>query len=177
MAKTVYNDDFFASHEEPTQISAREAVPVVLEYVRAGSVVDVGCGTGIWLAQFKACGVEDYLGIDGTYVRRDKLSIDPTRFQSRDLCRPFNLGRRFDLAISLEVAEHLPEESAESFVTSLIELAPVVLFSAAIPYQGGTGHVNEQWPEYWHAKFALHDYVVIDCLRTRLWKSPTIMPW
>lgn len=177
MADTLYTDDFFAMQEEPTRVSAREAVPVVLEHVRAASVVDVGCGMGIWLAEFKAAGVEDYLGIDGAYVRRDKLLIDPSRFQSRDLSQPFGVGRRFDLAVSLEVAEHLPKESAESFVASLTELAPVVLFSAAIPYQGGTGHINLQWPEYWHEKFVHHDYVVVDCLRTRLWKSPTIMPW
>ncbi len=177
MANTIYGDDFFALHEEPARISAREAVPVVLEYVPAASVVDVGCGMGTWLAQFKASGVEDYLGIDGAYVRRDRLFIDPGRFQSRDLSRPFDVGRRFDLAVSLEVAEHLPSESAESFVASLTALAPVVLFSAAIPYQGGTGHINEQWPEYWKEKFAHRDYVVVDCLRTRLWQSPTIMPW
>lgn len=177
MADTLYTDDFFAMQDEPTRVSAREAVPVVLEHVRAASVVDVGCGMGIWLAEFKARGVEDYLGIDGAYVHREKLLIDPSRFRSRDLARPFDVGRRFDLAVSLEVAEHVPKESAASFVASLTALAPVVLFSAAIPYQGGTGHINEQWPEYWHEKFAHHDYVVVDCLRTRLWKSPTIMPW
>jgi SAM-dependent methyltransferase len=177
MADDLYTDDFFAMQEEPTRVSAREAVPAVLEHVRAASVVDVGCGMGIWLAEFKARGVEDYLGIDGAYVRREKLLIDPSRFQSRDLSQPFEVGRRFDLALSLEVAEHLPKKSAESFVASLTALAPVVLFSAAIPYQGGTGHINEQWPEYWQDKFAHHDYVVVDCLRTRLWKSPTIMPW
>lgn len=177
MADALYTDDFFAKHEGPTRVSAREAVPVVLEHVPAKSVVDVGCGMGIWLAEFKVAGVEDYLGIDGAYVRRDKLLIDPNRFQALDLSQPFGVGRRFDLAVSLEVAEHLPKESAESFVASLTALAPVVLFSAAIPNQWGDGHVNEQWPEYWHGKFAQHDYVVVDCLRTRLWKSPTIMPW
>jgi len=177
MPKTLYNDDFFTAHEESTRVSAREAVPVILEHVRAASVVDVGCGMGIWLAEFKTRGVTDYLGIDGDYVRRDRLAIDPSRFHSRDLSQPFDVGRRFDLAVSLEVAEHLPEKSADSFVASLTALAPVVLFSAAIPFQGGTGHVNEQWPEYWHEKFAHRGYVIVDCLRALLWKSPTIMPW
>ena len=59
------------------------------------------------------------------------------------------MNRKFDLVLSLEVAEHLPSECAEAFVESLVNLGPVILFSAAIPYQGGENHVNEQWPEYW----------------------------
>ena len=79
--------------------------------------------------------------------------------------------------MSLEVAEHLDEAAADTFVASLVALAPLVLFSAAIPYQGGTNHVNEQWPSYWHAKFAARDYVVVDCLRERLWRNEQVTYW
>ena len=75
------------------------------------------------------------------------------------------------------MAEHLSEASADGFVASLVRLAPVVLFSAAIPHQGGTGHINEQWPDYWVAKFAGHDFAVVDCLRRRLWNNAKILPW
>ena len=70
----------------------------------------------------------------------------------------------------LEVAEHIPPECADIFVESLTwGLAPVIMFSAAVPGQGGTLHLNEQWPAYWASKFAQHGYVLIDCLRPQLW--------
>ena len=177
MADTIYSDEFFAMHNEASRTSAREAIPLVLGFVPAASVVDVGCGNATWLAEFKAAGIDDYLGIDGDYVNREKLLIESERFLPRDLAKPLEIGRRFDLAVSLEVAEHLPEESADAFVASLVGLAPVVLFSAAIPHQEGDGHINEQWPQYWHKKFAQRDYVVVDCLRPLLWTSPTISAW
>jgi len=174
MANTPYTGAFFAFHEQRSRASAHEAIPHVLEFVQPESLVDVGCGIGTWLTEFEAAGIADVIGVDGDYVERTKLLIDRTRFQPRDLARPFELDRKFDLAMSLEVAEHLPPESAEGFVASLIRLAPVVLFSAAIPHDSGDGHVNEQFPEYWQEKFLAHDYVVVDCLRRRLWNNDKV---
>ena len=88
-----------------------------------------------------------------------------------------SLTETFDLVISLETAEHLPKEVAGSFVESLTKLGPVVLFSGAIPFQGGVGHVNEQWPAYWAAHFRQHDYVAIDCLREQIWNNQNIAWW
>jgi hypothetical protein len=94
-----------------------------------------------------------------------------------DVRRPFALPRRFDLAMSLEVAEHLPESSAAGFVESLVAAAPAVLFSAAIPFQGGWHHVNEQWPEYWALLFKQHRYFALDCLRSAFWDNPRTCWW
>src|SRR5262245_17574896 len=135
MAKTVYDDAFVDIHERDSRRSAREVIPHVLEFVPAQSVIDVCCGVGIWLAEVPAAGVADFLGIDGDYVKRERLLIEPERFLSRDLARPLVLSRHFDLAFSLEVAEHLPAEAADTLVASLVALAPVVLLSAAIPHQ------------------------------------------
>lgn len=177
MPEELYNDAFFDLHEAGSRASARAAIPFIFEYVRPRSVVDVGCGVGSWLAEFKAAGVDDYLGIDGDYVNQQRLLIDRARFNPRDLSQPFDAPRRFDLAMSLEVAEHLPDSAASGFVESLVRLAPVVLFSAAIPYQYGDGHVNEQWPEYWRDKFLEKNYVVVDALRRRLWDHPQVKRW
>src|SRR5438046_10610902 len=92
------------------------------------SVVDLGCGIGTWLAVFAEHNVGDYVGIDGDYVDRSQLLIPPERFLSGDLSEPVELNRRFDLAVSLEVAEHLPAASARVLVASLTGLPPVVLF-------------------------------------------------
>src|ERR1051326_3058645 len=80
-------------------------------------------------------------------------------------------------AISLEVAEHLPEASAQGFVASLTRLAPVVLFSAAVPLQGGAEHVNEQWQEYWRSKFSELDYVACDAIRPVIWGNEDVFTY
>jgi SAM-dependent methyltransferase len=172
-----YNIEFFAALREGARRSANYAVPLVLSWVSAQSVVDVGCGSGTWLSVFREHGVSDLLGIDGDYVAADSLEIPATSFLPRDLSQPFRLPRRFDLAVSLEVAEHLPAEAAESFVESLVQLAPVVFFSAAAPYQGGTQHLNEQWPAYWAERFARHGYRAVDCLRRLLWSRDEVEWW
>ncbi len=172
-----YTKGFFADLRAGSMRSAEEIVPLVLELVPARSVVDVGCGEGTWLAAFTKNGVLDVLGVDGDYVDRDTLQISRARFQAADLSKPLEIGRKFDLAVSLEVAEHLPPECAASFVESLTRLAPVVLFSAAIPFQGGTQHLNEQWPDKWAELFQKHGYLMVDCIRKRVWQNDAVEWW
>jgi SAM-dependent methyltransferase len=137
-------------------------------------VVDVGCGTGAWLEVLREAGVTDVIGIDGSHVTPELLRIPRALFHAHDLATPLSLSRRFDLAMSLEVAEHLPPGAAERFVGDLAALAPVVLFSAAVPGQGGTRHINERWPEYWESLFRACGYVVVDCLRPRIWDQKEV---
>src|SRR6267142_2976236 len=149
MLAEYYTKQFYEEHRDGAKRSAEVIAPLVLELLHPRSIVDIGCGDGNWLAVFCKLGVQDVLGIDGDYVERNLLQIPQNSFRSIDLSQPFNLGRTFDLAISLEGAEHLPAACAESFVKSLTRLAPFVLFSAAIPSQGGENHLNEQWPDVW----------------------------
>jgi hypothetical protein len=137
----------------------------------------VGCGTGAWLATFADNGVEDILGFDGGWVRGDALLIPAGRFRAADFREPIRLDRRFELALSLEVAEHLPATAADEFVASLTALAPIVLFSAAIPFQGGVHHLNEQWPDYWARRFSARGYLPVDCIRNRIWMHPDVDWW
>ena len=177
MVESSYNPEFFSSHRAGSSNSAERLVPLIRGLVSARSVVDVGCGIGTWLRAFMQHGVEDPLGIDGPWVRPDQLLIPRERFVVADLATKIPVDRSFDLAISLEVAEHLPPASAGLFVSSLTRLAPVVVFSAAIPGQGGTDHVNEQWPGYWADRFAAARFVAIDCLRARVWHDPAVQWW
>ena len=174
---TPYTNEFFQSVQDGARRSAKVVVPLVLQWVRPSSIIDVGCGQGAWLAEFRELGVTDALGVDGDYVDRQRLEIPAECFQARDLSQPLNLTRRFDLAMSLEVAEHLPSQAADGFIESLTRLAPIVLFSAAIPHQGGTHHINEQWPGYWAKRFAQHDYFPIDCFRRRIWHNANVEWW
>lgn len=175
--EAVYNDEYFLKHQKHSVQAAREIVPFVIDLIQPKSVVDVGCGTGAWLSVFSECGIDDILGIDGAYINRDLLVIEEHRFMTLDLSKSFRIDRSADLVISLEVAEHLPLESAEAFVGSLVRIAAIVLFSAAIPGQGGSNHLNEQWPDYWANLFDSHGYVVVDCLRERFWLNERIKFW
>ncbi len=157
--------------------SAREVVPLVMEILRPTSVIDVGCGIGTWLSVFREHGIEDVLGVDSEYVYRKMLQIPEDRFLGFDLRKPLRLDREFDLALSLEVAEHLPRECAETFVDSLARLAPAILFCAAIPSQGGEHHLNEQWPDYWASFFRRKEYIVIDCIRRKIWENDAVDWW
>jgi SAM-dependent methyltransferase len=172
-----YSAQFFKSLGRESKQSAEVMVPLLIELIRPRSVVDIGCGTGEWLATFQGAGVLDVFGIDGHWVPLDQLRIDQTLFQAADLSEPLRLKRAFDLAICLEVAEHLPARVAKDLIRGLVGLAPTILFSAAIPGQGGVGHVNEQWPEYWKEMFDAEDFVMIDCLRGKVWNNPAVQPY
>jgi hypothetical protein len=165
---SMYSRRFYATRKNGSSASAEVVVPLLLSQFKARSVVDIGCGIGLWLDAFQRQGVTDVFGVDGPHVPRDMLRIPQDRFLGADLKTLWALPRQFDVACSLEVAEHLPHESAEDFVGLLTNAAPIVLFSAAVPHQGGTGHVNEQWQFYWSRLFAKRGYLTLDCIRPHL---------
>ena len=154
--------------------SADEILPIILDLLHPGSIVDIGCGAGHWLASAHELGVKDTLGVDGGWVLETKLAIPREKFVAHDLATPLSIGRRFDLALSLEVAEHLPASHAKSFVKTVCEAADRVIFSAALPGQGGRHHVNEQWPAYWADLFQACGYQCHDILRQRIWNNPLV---
>ena len=172
-----YSENFYKNLQKGSRGSAREIIPIVLDLVRPKSVIEVGCGVGSWLSVFREFGVQDFVGVDGHWIEEKMLEIPPERFLSFDLKKPFQMDRVFDLVVSLEVGEHLPQECAGIFVDSLTRLGSIVLFSAAIPFQGGTNHVNEQWPEYWIRYFQEQHYQVIDCIRKNIWENNNVEWW
>ena len=168
-------------HRE-TQHNTRAAdivVPEIMKLLKPTSVLDVGCGIGTWLHVFAKNGVTSIKGVDGDYVDKQLLNkyIAQTDFLAKDLLRPFSLGQKFDLVLSLEVAEHLPAESADDFVSSLVLHGDTILFSAAIPDQVGQNHLNEQWPDYWADKFLAHGYKAYDVIRPLIWTDARIDFW
>jgi SAM-dependent methyltransferase len=174
MATNPYTPSFYQTYIEESRQSARSVLPHVLRMFEPTSVIDIGCGVGTWLSVLRELGVGRTVGVDGSYVDREQLLIDDGSFHSHDLSRPLRLEQGFDMAMSLEVAEHISGSSANTFVESLTKLAPLVLFSAAIPHQGGDNHVNEQWPEYWIERFAQRQFIGYDCIRPLVWDDASV---
>jgi SAM-dependent methyltransferase len=157
--------------------AASEVVPLIIDRVKPASVVDVGCGIGTWLEVFKQQGVPHVRGIDGDYVDQTMLHIKEEEFLIADLETPPHLELKFELALCLEVAEHLKPESAAPFISFLTSLSDHVIFSAAIPGQGGQNHLNEQWLTYWEKLFNNHGFVIQDWLRSEIWNNPKVDVW
>lgn len=157
--------------------AAREVLPILFEVFKPKSIIDVGCGLGNWIQVAKELGVEKIIGVDGDYVDRSMLKIDDSEFVEKDLKTEFNLHQKFDLAICLEVAEHLPAEASEILIRSIINHADVIMFSAAVPGQGGQNHINEQWPGYWRAIFSKYHYEMLDFFRFSIWNNENVERW
>jgi 2-polyprenyl-3-methyl-5-hydroxy-6-metoxy-1,4-benzoquinol methylase len=172
-----YDSRFFDTADRTAAISADHVIGHLADVMPIRSVLDLGCGRGVWLAGWLQRGATEVQGIDGPYVDRAKLRIPPPAFMAHDLARPLRLDRRFDLVESLEVAEHLPESAAETFIDNLTRHGGLVLFSAATPGQGGENHVNEQPWQHWRQKFAVRDYEIFDFLRPRLTHDRAVYLW
>ena len=140
-------------------------------------MVDFGCGVGTWIKTGHELGVSEILGLEGDWLDKKHLVIPEDSFSHKDLTTSFNLNKQFDLAISLEVAEHIDEKYSNTFIDNLTSASKIILFSAAIPGQRGAGHVNEQWPEYWIEKFKAKDYVPLDIIRPYIWDDVNIKGW
>ena len=176
MPESDYDFEYYAALRQGARRSADQVLPLVFDRLRPQTVVDFGCGSGGWLAAARGLGA-DIFGVDGPWVPREALEIDESQFLAADLSKPIDLEQEFDLALCVEVAEHLPVADARTLVESVTRHAPAVLFSAAIPGQGGTEHVNEAWPAFWFDYFAAADFVCFDVIRSKIWADPSVAPW
>lgn len=157
--------------------SAAAVVPMVVQLLSPSSVLDFGSGTGAWLSAFEAAGVLDLQGLEGGAPDTSQLRIAVDKTRYADLEQPVDLDRRFDLVMSVEVAEHLPPAASSTLVASMARHSDAVLFSAAIPDQGGAHHRNEQWPSYWSRLFETEGFTCFDPFRRQLWDDERVEWW
>lgn len=174
MSKDAYSPGYYAEIGEVSLRAATELIPVIKEFINPASVIDIGCGTGSWLHIWNKHGVTDICGVDGDYVSPGQLRIKSDDFIKADLENGISLSRTFDLVMCLEVAEHIHAENASAFIASLWQLGDVILFSAAIPGQGGVNHFNEQYPGYWIKLFQESGFSAYDSLREKIWLNTDI---
>ncbi len=173
----IYSEKFFNYIDVGARRSARLILPQIKVWLKVDSVADFGCGRGAWLSEWLDMGTGDIQGLDGTYVDLRSLVIPKEKFLGVDLTQPIELGRRFDMVQSLEVGEHLPTAASPILVDSLTRHGDIVLFSAAVPGQGGEFHINEQPLSFWQHLFEERGYSAYDCLRPLLSQKRDIEPW
>ena len=174
--KNLHSEQLVAE-EDINRHSAITIINIILEYFEPQSVLDIGCGLGTWLSVFQKLGIADIQGVDGLWLQDELLRVPQQYVKKVNLENPLHLNRRFDLAISLEVAEHIHQDYAVDFVRSLTRHASVILFSAAVPNQGGHGHINEQWLDYWITLFHGEGYLPLDFIRGQIWNDPSVLWW
>lgn len=151
-------------------------LPVMFDGLSVSSILDVGAGTGVWINAARKRKILDSVGIDGIVLTGNDLKCEPRLISQVNLVNRFELGRRFDVAICLEVAEHLPASSALGLIESIVKHSDLVFFSAAIPGQNGQHHINCQWPEYWQNLFNECGFECVDDIRPRIW-TMDVDPW
>jgi len=155
----------------------RKALGHILADSPPCSLLDVGCGTGTWLKAATELGVRDVLGIDGATLSPAQLHVPSECFRQVDLNSPWELSRKFDVALCMEVAEHLAPSSGSVLVECLTLHADTIIFSAACPDQPGQHHIHCQWPSYWQNLFNQHGYTCSDQARWMIWNDSEIECW
>lgn len=175
--EAIYSERYFAAEEAWTEPSAKEVVDIVLARFPVKSLVDVGCGSAVYLRYFQQAGL-DIKGYEGSAAAIRRAQVEPTLIEQVDLTQPLKPARRYHMAICFEVAEHLPLAASDTIVESLIALSDLILFSAAQPGQGGVDHINEQPCAFWQAKFEARGYALdraaTDALRAAFGKQGSV---
>jgi glycosyltransferase involved in cell wall biosynthesis len=123
---------------------AKRLAEWIAENIKPETVLDVGCGPGTYVNAMRECGIEA-IGIDN-----DPRIIGKDYLKHESL---FDTEEKSGLAVCLEVAEHIDPELSESVAKSVAETVlpgGILIWSAAHPGQGGTGHINCQPKEFWH---------------------------
>jgi cyclopropane fatty-acyl-phospholipid synthase-like methyltransferase len=172
-----YTEEFFEYIERGSIASAKRFSNFLAPLLGLNSVLDIGCGRGAWLREWRNAGVKTAQGVDGPYVRQQSLLIPVEDFTAVDLSKEFDLQRRYDIVTSLEVAEHLPGSCSEIFISSLTAHANLVLFSAATPGQGGENHINERPLSFWQELFRQNGYEAYDVVRPVFRSDTSVEPW
>lgn len=178
--KKKYDYEFYRERDAKTRYTAETVFGILNNYFTITSIVDIGGGVGTWAKTAEdmfQCKKSDVVLIEGDYIDKELLVLDEEQYISHNLEEKILLHRRFDVALTLEVAEHLSRERAKSFCEDLTQLSDIIIFSAAIPGQGGVGHINEQPLHYWVEYFEKYDYEAFDLVRPNIQNDMKIPYW
>ena len=153
----IYDDKFFDKNLEWNTPIAAKLAGVLLDCFHPRSVVDLGCGNAEFLNEFQKKGII-VQGYEGSRSAIGKASIDKQHIKLFDLRNKIEEKEKYDLALCLEVAEHIENKFSQRLVENLTSLSDKVVFTAATPGQGGHFHINEQPREFWVNIFKQRNY-------------------
>ncbi len=155
----IYDRRFFeewGARNRPYVETARYLTGLLYGMFKPRRMIDLGCGAGVYAAAFRASGVE-VVAVDGVAAPTEFAVPGPV--EVRDLTVPFgNPWGPFDLALCLEVAEHIPEPLAPAFLETITGFSDTLVLSSAPPFQRGHHHVNEQPKRYWIERLAARGF-------------------
>lgn len=172
-------------HYDPNSHHSLSSANIIIDYMlnrfsfNPLSVIDVGCGLGQWLNVFQKMCTASIRGIDGRHVPAQDSFISEVYRVRTDIEEYIYLAasEKYDLALCLEVAEHLDKVHSSQLIQKLTSLSDNILFSAAIPGQTGENHVNEQPHRFWLDKFEERGYTVLDPFRKVFWNDSRVNWW
>lgn len=173
----MYNENYYKRHQDGSYQSALQILKYLKSFIDFKSVIDFGCGMGTWCKALGELKISDFLGIDQHTYDVSYMIISKEKYLQYDLRKPLTLSKKTDIVISVEVAEHIEPEYSSIFISNLCSHSDIVLFSAALPGQGGTNHVNEQLCSYWVNLFAQKGFALLDCIRPYVWNNETVEIW
>lgn len=154
----IYNKSFFEENRQAGITMAEWFMPILRETFNFKSLIDVGCGAGHYLKYCLDHGMADVYGIEGAEDAFSLLLVDKKYVLKHDLRKPLTLSRKWDVCLSIEVAEHVDRLYSDNYVKILTDASDTIILTAAHPKQGGTAHVNEQPREWWINKFKKFGY-------------------
>jgi hypothetical protein len=166
----IYDSSFYTGMKDDHYHSAVKFFKHLFQHYRPDSLVDFGAGTGAWIKAARDLGVKTILGIEGEWVKNSASHIVPgLPYHYQNMEDPVCLERHFDMAMSLDVAEHLTQSRADTFLDDMCTAADFIMFGAAMSLQLGANHINEQNQTYWIEKFRARGYICRDFFRAPLW--------
>lgn len=155
----IYSDSFYEKRrQDPWRSEANHVGNVLYRMFEPQSVIDFGCAVGSHLEPFYKRGVE-VQGVEAHEAAIENAVIPQEHILQHDLREPFEVSKKYDLAISIEVAEHIPERFSDTFVSTISKSSNTIVLTAAQPGQGGDHHVNEQPKSYWVQKFEKRGFI------------------
>ncbi|MFZ5539648.1 MAG: methyltransferase domain-containing protein [Pseudomonadota bacterium] len=173
----LYAADFYDEQHAGSLASARRILSILRQHCAFARVCDFGAGLGTWLRAAHELGATQLAGFEGPWALDHPERFPEAAYFPVDLNEPIEVTEPFDLAISVEVAEHLLPERSESFVRDLCRASGVVLFGAALPRQPGDGHINCRPHAFWIEQFRRNGYACLDAFRPLVWTDPAVEPW
>ena len=173
----MYDKRYYQSLRSHSYGSATKIIGYLTSFLDVSTVIDFGCGMGTWCLAARELGINKIIGIDQNPYNSEYMLISSDQYLQKDLRNTIDLDMSACIVISVEVVEHIEEEYGEIFVENLCRHSDIILFSAAIPHQGGEGHVNEKPCSYWSKIFASKGYCYIDCIRPAFWDDNDVAVW